>query len=83
VINVIYLFSFINEVGMTAGFIIFVTVCGVFEWKRICAGFQLFDYIYIVIGDHINVLPRHMLCLSQTRNSNAIYREHFVFNGLT
>ena len=49
-------------------FIIFVTVCGVFEWKRICAGFQLFGYICIVIGDHIsrrdgdpiNVLPRHM-----------------------
>jgi hypothetical protein len=41
-------------------FIIFVTVCGVFEWERICAGFQLFDYICIVIGDHINVLPRHM-----------------------
>jgi hypothetical protein len=26
----------------------------VFEWKQICAGFLLFVYIYIVVGDPIN-----------------------------
>jgi len=31
---------------------IFVKVCGLFEWKRICAGFSLlFVYICIAVGD--------------------------------
>ena len=31
--------------------IIFVIVCGRFEWKRICAGFYHFVYICIAVGD--------------------------------
>ena len=33
---------------------IFVIVCGLFAWKRICADlFLLFVYIYIIVGDPI------------------------------
>ena len=32
----------------------FVIVCGLFEWKRICAGFFLsFVYICIAVGDPV------------------------------
>jgi len=30
-----------------------VIACGLFEWMWICAGFLLFVYIYVVIGDLI------------------------------
>jgi len=29
---------------------ILVIVCGLFEWKRICAGFLLFVYTYIAVA---------------------------------
>ena len=41
---------------------IFVIVCGIFEWKRICAGFFLmFIYIYICIAIGDPVIKREWL----------------------
>ena len=32
---------------------LFVIVCGLFEWKRICAGILSFVYICILVGDSV------------------------------
>jgi hypothetical protein len=74
---------------------IFMIVCGLFEWKQVCAGcFWLFGYtcICIVVGDPIiervwiPLIDRFnvtiFLCLSEIRNwiSNIVCRDLLVFD---
>ena len=51
-----FMLSFINTAIVLSMFMlsfIFVIVGGLFDWKQICAGFPLFAYICISIGDPI------------------------------
>ena len=74
--TVVYMFS-----------LIFVIVCGLWEWKWVCVVFDnivlLYMYIFIVVGDKITrkgdgvgyhkyVLPHHMFCLSRGRTCISI-----------
>ena len=36
-------------------FFTLVIICGILEWKRICAGLLSFVYICIAVGDLINM----------------------------
>ena len=55
----------------------FARVCGLFEWKRICAAFLLFVYKCAAVWDPVIIIwfnPATFSCLSQARawNSNII-----------
>jgi len=73
--------DFIDHVIVLSMFLILV--CGLFEWCRICAGFLLFVYICISIGDLINRFnTATFVCLFHARTwiSNIICHGLFVIS---